>query len=331
MLEKPDLPDQAIISCLQSGFGLHGVQLAFLPLGADTNTAVYRVNLENRAALFLKLRKGDFDKIIVDVPLYLKEQGNQAIIAPIRSMSGQLWLNLDPYKLILYPYVDGKNGYEVDLSDRQWMVFGAALRAVHNIQIPPALLRQIPRETYSSNWREKVRLFQAQIGIASFKDPCALKLADFMRARRSEITHLVDQADRLRFALQSKAQELVLCHSDIHAGNLLLGANDALYIVDWDNPTLAPKERDLSLVGGSSVWNGAREADLFYQGYGPTKIDPIALAYYRFERIIQDIAAYCEQLFLTDAGGQDREQSLQYFTGQFLPNHEVDLANQTDR
>jgi spectinomycin phosphotransferase len=56
MLEKPDLPDETIISSLQSGFGLHGVQLTFLPLGADINTAVYRVNLENGTALFLKLR-----------------------------------------------------------------------------------------------------------------------------------------------------------------------------------------------------------------------------------------------------------------------------------
>jgi hypothetical protein len=100
--------------------------------------------------------------------------------------------------------------------------------------------------------------------------------------------------------------------------------------VDWDNPTLAPKERDLSLVGGSAVWNGAWKTDLFYQSYGTAKIDRLALAYYRCERIIQAIAAFCEQLLWTDAGGGDRGQSLQHLTGQFLPNHEVDLANQTD-
>jgi len=34
-----------------------------------------------------------------------------------------------------------------------------------------------------------------------------------------------------------------------------------------------------------------------------TQIDSIALAYYRYERIIQDIAAYCEQILLTDSSG----------------------------
>ena len=42
MFEKPNLPDGRIIACLQDAYGLQVVQLVFLPLGADPNTAVYR-------------------------------------------------------------------------------------------------------------------------------------------------------------------------------------------------------------------------------------------------------------------------------------------------
>jgi spectinomycin phosphotransferase len=42
MLEKPDLQDEKIGACLQDEYGLLAVQVAFLPLGADMNTAVYR-------------------------------------------------------------------------------------------------------------------------------------------------------------------------------------------------------------------------------------------------------------------------------------------------
>jgi spectinomycin phosphotransferase len=233
--------------------------------------------------------------------------------------------------MLLYPFIVGQNGYEVALSDHQWLDFGAALKGIHTAQVPLALTRLIPRETYSPRWREMVKTFQAQIEEIAFDDPTAAKLAAFMRARRGEINHLVARAEALGFALQTRSLELVLCHSDIHAGNLLMGANDALYIVDWDNPILAPKERDLMLVGGCAVWNSPRQAALFYQGYGQTKIDSLALAYYRSERIIQDIAAYCEQLFLTVAGGEDREQSYQYFTSIFLPNHEIEIAFKTGR
>ena len=154
-----------------------------------------------------------------------------------------------------------------------------------------------------------------------------------MQARRGEINHLVERAGQLGLALQDRSLELVLCHADIHAGNLLIGPNDALYIVDWDEPILAPKERDLMFIGGgvANEWNSARPEALFYKGYGQTKVDLMALAYYRYERIIQDIAAFCEQLLLTIEGGEDREQSYLYFTGQFLPNHEVEIANKTDK
>ena len=53
MLEKPDLPDQLIISCLQAEYGLHAARLSFLPLGADVNTTVYRVDGVDETAYFL--------------------------------------------------------------------------------------------------------------------------------------------------------------------------------------------------------------------------------------------------------------------------------------
>ena len=125
-----------------------------------------------------------------------------------------------------------------------------------------------------------------------------------------------------------------MCHSDIHAGNILIDANDNLYIVDWDNPILAPKERDLMFIGGGQGFAGhsaQEEETLFYRGYGPTQIDPSALAYYRYERIIQDIAVFCEQIFLTNAGGEDREQSLRYLISNFLPNNTIEIAHKSDK
>ena len=102
--------------------------------------------------------------------------------------------------------------------------------------------------------------------------------------------------------------EFVLCHSDIHAANLLVAADGALYIVDWDEPILAPKERDLMYAGGGQSFLGytpQEEEALFYRGYGETQVDPVGLAYYRYERIIEDIAAFCEQLLTSGKGGAD--------------------------
>jgi len=48
-------------------------------------------------------------------------------------------------------------------------------------------------------------------------------------------------------------------------------------------------------------------------------VDREALAYYRYERIVVDLAEFCKQLLLTEKGGEDREQGFQYFTSVFLP------------
>lgn len=334
MLERPDLQDERIIACLQDEYSVPGVQITFLPLGADLNTAVYRVVADDETPYFVKVRKGVFDSISVALPNFLRDLGIVQIIAPLSTKSGQLWADLDAFKVILYPFIVGKNGYEVGLSDRHWRDFGATLKCIHSAVLPPALIRRIQRETYSPQGREIVKMYLDRVEDSAFNDSVAVKLAAFLKSKRDEILDLAWRAERLDQALQARPPEFVLCHSDIHAGNILIDANGALYIVDWDDPILAPKERDLMFIGGAQGFTGRttqEEETQFYHGYGQTQIDPFALAYYRYERIIQDIAAYCEQLFLTNSGGADREQSLRYLKSNFLPNGTVEVAYQSDK
>ena len=334
MLEKPDLPDERIIACLQDAYGVCVVQIAFLPLGADLNTAVYRVVDDDDTPYFLKLRSGIFDETSVALPKFLCDQGIAQIIAPLATESGSLWANVDAFKAILYPFVEGRNGYEADLSDRQWADLGKALKRIHIAILPPELIRRIQRETYAPQGREIVKTFLVRIEDGTFGDPVAVELAAFLKSKHDEVFDLVRRAERLAQSLQAHPPEYILCHSDIHAGNILINRDGSLYIVDWDNPITAPKERDLMAVGGGLMgnWRPAQEEEtLFYQGYGEAQTDPRALAYYRYERIIQDIAVYCEQLFLTPEGGEDRAQALRYLMSSFLPNNTIEIAYRSDK
>jgi spectinomycin phosphotransferase len=276
MLEKPDLKDERIITCLQDEYGLSVVQIAFLPLGADQNTAVYRVVADDEMPYFVKLRRGDFDEAAVAVPKFLSDLGIKQIIPSLTTQAGQLWASLDPFNVILYPFVEGHNGFE----------------------------------------------------------PVAVELAAFLKTKRNETLELVKRSERFALALQAQPLEFILCHADIHAWNLLIDVNNALYMVDWDTLIFAPKERDLMFVGSGLGGNGhtlQEEEILFYQGYGQTQVNPIAMAYYRYERIIEDIAVYCEQILLSDEGGEDREQSLEYLKSNFLPNGTIEIAYQSDK
>jgi spectinomycin phosphotransferase len=329
MLEKPDIPDEKIIDCLRDEYGLKVVEVAFLPLGADRDTAVYRVLGDDATPYFVKLRRGAFDEITVIVPKLLHDQGIQHVIAPLPTRSQQLWASLGEFRLILSPFIDGRDGFEVGLSDRHWVDFGRALKSIHTAKAPPAITSRLQRETYSPKWREIVKRFQLQIEETTFADPAAAELAAFLKFKQDVVSQLVGRAERLAAILQTQSLPFMLCHADIHAWNILIETNGALYIVDWDTLILAPKERDLMFIGGGLMGHGhtpEEEEALFYQGYGCTQVDPIALAYYRCERIVQDIAAYCEQILLTDAGGADRAEGLRQLKSQFLPNEVVELA-----
>ena len=118
MLEKPDLQDEKIIACLQADYGLPAVRVAFLPLGADPNTAVYRTVAGDETPYFVKLRRGVFDEIALTLPRFLSEQGIAQVIPPFATRTQQLWVDLGPFKLTLYPFVEGHDGFEVNLSDR---------------------------------------------------------------------------------------------------------------------------------------------------------------------------------------------------------------------
>ncbi len=334
MLEKPNLQDEKLIACLQDAYGLQIVHVTFLPLGADPNTAVYRAITADSVPYFVKLRSGVFDETSVALPKLLSDQGIAQIIPPVATQTGKLWANLEAFTVILYPFVAGRNGYEVNLSDNHWRAFGTALKRIHTAPVPPGLRQRIQRERYSAQGRESVRMFLTDLAHHALRHPIAQKLAAFLQERRAAILDLVGRAERLAQRLQANAPALIVCHSDLHAGNILIDSTSNFYIVDWDNPILAPKERDLMFVGGGQGFTGhtaQEEETLFYQGYGETQINPIALAYYRYERIVQDIAVYCEELLLTDEGEAQREQSLHYLMSNFLPNGTIDLAYGSDK
>jgi spectinomycin phosphotransferase len=102
-----------------------------------------------------------------------------------------------------------------------------------------------------------------------------------------------------------------------------------LWVADWDEAVLAPKERDLMfvVVGIRRGLVAPRETGCFFQGYGEASVDQRLLAYYRCAWAVQDIAAYAEQVLLSPGLGEEsRRAALDGFKELFEPGHIVELA-----
>ena len=327
MLEPPSLAPTLLVSVLQSAHEVQVKQIEFLPLGADVNTAVYRVVTLDKSVYFMKLRRGTFNASSVIFPNYLYEQGIPHIIPSLPSSSGELWTDVHEFRLVLYPFVEGQSAYQVALSEKDWLLFGKTLRRIHELIPPASLLRGLPQETYSDHSRKAVKSLLERD--RADLDPVAGDMMAFLRNKRDDILYLVEHNQALAAHLKAQKSALSVCHADLHAGNLLIGEDDRFYLVDWDTLLLAPKERDLMFIGAGLMGGYSQPEDerkKFFRGYGATEVSNPALAYFRCERIIQDIVAFGEELLSGEGGDEDRKQSLHYLKANFLPGGTIDLA-----
>lgn len=332
MLEKQFISDQSIMSCLNIHYGIEVANLIFLPLGADINASVYKAEAYDKRVYFVKLKHGYNQDVGVAVAKLLDDSGLRQIISPIKTIVGQQTQRIGDFTLIVYPFIEAQDGFNRDLTSDQWFILGKALRQVHEIEVPLSIQNQIRRETYSTKWRKIVRSFFHRIEAEPRGDEIALKLLGFMKEKKLVIHRLLDRAEQLGQKLKDQPTEFVLCHSDIHGGNVLIDRNNSIYIVDWDEPIMAPKERDLMFIGGgvANVWNKPYEEEFFYKGYGLTKVNKAILVYYRHERIVEDLAVFTQELLSPLVKDMDKQKMYKQFLDMFEPDGVVDIAFKTD-
>lgn len=329
MQTRPDIDLGDLGAALERGYGIVAVDITFLPVGADPDATAWRVVTADGAVLFLKTKYGRFNTGPLAVPRFLSDSGIGEVVAPLRARDGALSFAASGVELVLYPFVNGRSGFDGGvLAPRQWTRLGTVLRCIHDARPPAAILRDVETELFGPRWREQARRWLR--GIRPGRDDIDLALSALLERRSGDVERLVARADELAHALRDDGgRPFVLCHTDLHAGNVLTGRDGEIHIVDWEGPRLAPKERDLMFIGGGvgGVWNDPEDTVAFYQGYRAAVIDMAALAYYRCERIVEDVAITCEQIFL--GAGPHRAESLAQLAAQWRPRDVVEIANAT--
>ena len=328
MIEKPNIPDKKIISSLQENYSIPATGVEFLPLGLDSSAWAYRVEVEN-ATYFLKLRKELPNPAGILIPRFLREQGIQQVMAPLATNNGEAWVCADGFFFILYPFVTGNEVMEVGMSDEHWVEFGSILKQLHTTKPIPELLRQVKRETFIPKQLEYTQKLHTQVKYLKYDDPFQKELAAFWLENYETISTILELTEALSKRMQETNLEFVLCHADIHTANLLLSDDDKIYIVDWDETLLAPKERDLLFVIGS-IFNDTSDGGwerLFFEGYGETEVDPLVLAYYRYDWCIEDIGEFAEDVFdRENLGEETKANSIRWFKTLFAGGASVELA-----
>jgi spectinomycin phosphotransferase len=325
MIEKPDIRDERIIIALHENFSIRVSGLEFLPIGNDASAWAYRVDAKDKSSYFLKIRKEISNRAGLFVPRYLKDNGIEQVIAPLSTKTQELWANVDGFAFILYPFITGNEAMKVGMTDVQWMEFGSTLKHIHATEITTHILQHVKRESFIPKWNSLAKTLHKQVNTREYDDPYQKQLAIFWKENNETIQTLIERAESLGQRLQQSDLEFVLCHADIHTANILINEERNMFIVDWDDTLLAPKERDLMFVLGEK-----REEQLFFSGYGRMEINPLALAYYGYEWCVQEIGDFGDRVFLTkDTGESTKRESVEGFIKLFSRDDVVEAAFNT--
>jgi spectinomycin phosphotransferase len=337
MRDDPGLSKHAIAACLAANYGLDVVAVHFLPLGYDASASVYRVVDRTGTDWFLKVRNGPVYEPGLLVPRALIECGIPTILAPLPARSSMLWCALDGhpgYTVVLYPFIHGENAMLAGLGDDQWRAFGAALRAVHDSGLEERFRGLLRSETFALPSAALVRHLLNMVHGRTFEDHIAERFAAFWRERDGWIEQVLGRAEKLGRSLRTRRFALVLCHADIHAANILVAEDRGIWMIDWDGPLIAPRERDLLFVIGSRIARvvAPDDEERFFEGYGPVEIDPDALVYYRYERIAEDLGEFGKNVLLNpDLSDAARAGEAALAMGFFVPGGDIDRAETVPR
>lgn len=327
MREKPDLAEEQLLTHLEDKYHLSVLNLEFLPLGLDTNAGTYRVVTRQGAAYFLKAKRATlFYEPACIVPRYLRDQGIAAVVAPILTQQQTLWTQLEQWRIILYPFIDGEADWQPGLNDEQRRALGVALKQIHGATLPPEGFPSLRNERFNpgeySRWIEG---FEAQQLASHDGSNSERDLRACWIAHQSTIHTLLTLMEKLASSLQTQAGPRVICHADLHPGNILRTPSNDVFVIDWDDVMLAPKERDFIFV--NETGSTGQTPSPFFQGYGATEIDWAALTYYRGERVITDLIECARDvLFRDDLEDATKAEAVELFRDIFGENGEVELA-----
>lgn len=332
MRESPEIAEEQLRVCLLEQYDLTPIILNFLPVGLDFHAWVYRVVNEQGTAFLLKVTSRPLYKPRCLVPRYLNDQGITSVVAPIATRNDALWTSLEEFTVTLYPFLDGETSW-TGMTDEQWKEVGTTFQHIHQVTLPSHGFETVRQETFDpTGYAQWIHTFESQLASSQSEESFSQsELRSAWQAHQSPIHQVLAALEMLGSVLQGQSLPYVICHADLHPANLLRDAAGHVYVIDWDEVMLAPKERDFLFVEIDSA-NGLPGTSPFFQGYGQTNIDWIALTYYRYERVAQDLIACAEDVFFSDDLGEEtRAGAVELFRAILAEGGELDTAVQTSR
>jgi len=164
---------------------------------------------------------------------HLARHGVAAIPSILKTADGALYTSYDGAILALFDWIEGENAENQTTKPAEYAILAQVYTA-------PTDGLLIPRETFGTACLDDYESLRH--GLAEMEDVAADHLLALLAGRSRLIEHTVDRLRLFAGRCQGDETGFHITHGD-PGGNIIVSA-DGYYLADWDDPILAPPERD---------------------------------------------------------------------------------------
>ncbi|MBN1249872.1 MAG: aminoglycoside phosphotransferase family protein [Anaerolineae bacterium] len=304
MRVEPEIDQQRLRDYLADSYGVKVRELAYVPQGEVAYNYIIRSESDHPSVgghgegqrYVLKLLDPSrlaglaAARMQVAVPLLLEMRGRRLLThvpQPVATCEGQPTGIFDDFTVVVLRHVEGSNPDDATLHRPDvWAQLAGLVARLHaatssvRTRCPYLETYELPFERdLVMGMRTLARVLPgAREGIRDLQR-LLLPYADTVAALLARTKNLALLARRL-------APPQVLCHTDIHAMNLLIDDRDTLTLLDWEGVKLAPAEHDLFAFNGDDL---PAFLEAYWRAGGVRQLNADVFGFYFYRRNLEDL------------------------------------------
>ncbi len=294
MINEPDIDKDNLKSLLEEKYGLKVSHLVFQPKGEVSWS--YIVHCEDATKYFFKIHKTQGLSLSRLELLYNlhSESGIQNISYPLKTKAGELEIKVNGSQSVLFNYIDGKTSGEQDLSQKDLENLGELLGKIHHSK--ESIGEFTIKEEFKSPFKEGINKIYENINTLEDLNEVQQETRNIYLDYKAIFLNELNELENTAKDLTSQDIEFVNCHGEPSPDNIMISESGKIYLIDWDAPIFAPKEKDLMFF--------TDRLEPVMSGYGTIskdiQLNQDALKYYRHLWNTQEIEDWGTRIFFEE-------------------------------
>jgi spectinomycin phosphotransferase len=255
-----NLADGAVSEAIERHWGSGHGDLEFLAVGAGSYH--WRASIPAHPPLFVTVDDLDHKPFLgadadtvyeqlrsaLETACALRQSGMEFVVAPIEGRDGNVLTRIGRrYAVAVYPYLGEPRAFGGRLTVEERVALQDMLARLHGAPKAVASLTRPVRAEVP--FRHDLELALDGVNTAWQGDQYSEAARPLLAANAPAIRGWLERFDQLAAMSSPGSAELVITHGEPHSGNIVRSGT-RFVLVDWDTVGLAPRERDLWLVGG---------------------------------------------------------------------------------